>query len=88
MLELSRGASASEALRALAELESKARFEIARIDALDRAACDAEQLMVKVEELRRASLSVDVPAVLSEQLGKPFAWVLSGTRLSGPGTSR
>jgi SAM-dependent methyltransferase len=87
-LELSRSASASEALAALAELESKARFEIARIDALDRAACDAEQLMVKVEELRRAGLSVDVPAVLTEQLGKPFAWVLLGSRLSGPGTSQ
>jgi SAM-dependent methyltransferase len=87
-LELSRGAPAAETLDALAELESKARYEIARIDTLDRAACNSERLDRIIQELRSAGLAVEPQGVLTEQSGRPFAWVVAGTRLNGPGTSR
>lgn len=87
-LELSRGAPAEEALGVLAALEDKARNEIDRIDSLDRAACDADRFGILTEELRSAGLAIEAPGTLSERSGRPFAWLLSGVRISDPGTSR
>jgi SAM-dependent methyltransferase len=83
-LELGRHAPPDEVLDALAELESKAINEIARIDTLDRAACDSDRIDFIVEQLRAAGMAVDAPASLVERSGRAFAWVLTGLRLSGP----
>ena len=86
-LELGRTRSASEAVGVLRELERRARNEIARIEALGRAARDQGGIAELGEELRDAGLVIDPPGSLSERAGAPpFAWLISGT--SGRGTSR
>lgn len=70
------GAGAAAALR---ELEVKARHEMARIDSLDRAACDADRVDEIIRELRSSGLEVDAPQELADrQSGRPFAWLVSG----------
>lgn len=65
---------------ALRALETGARHEIARIDSLDRAACDAGRLAEIAGELESAGLQIDPPAELAgRQSGHAFAWLLSGS---------
>ena len=80
-LELGRRRPAPESVEVLRELEGRARNEIARIEALERAACDGPRISVVIDGLRRAGLEVDPPGTLAESSSKvPFAWLVSGRR--------
>lgn len=80
-LELGRNRPPRESLEVLQQLESKARNEIARIDSLDRAACDAPRIERLIAELRSAGIRLEAPGVLTERSsGRPFAWLVSGLR--------
>lgn len=88
-LELGRGHPPEAQLETLAELESKARHEISRIDALAAAACSEQDIQAIRTHLGAAGLTSDHWSLLPEgERAAPFAWLLSGTRLSDPGTSR
>lgn len=80
-LELGRNRPAAESIETVDTLERKARNEIARIDSLERAACDAGRIEQISSELAGAGMTVDSPKVLIErETGRPFAWVLSSRR--------
>ena len=87
-LELGKTSPPAESIEVLRELESKARNEIARIDSLERAACDEARIEAIAGELRDAGLDVGEPRPLIDYTaGRPFAWLLTGVP-SGRGTSR
>ena len=61
----------------LQALQAKARNEIARLDALERAACDADCLDAIVAGLRAAGLQADREAdLIDARSNSPFAWLV------------
>jgi SAM-dependent methyltransferase len=88
-LEMGRGKPVEDSVEVLDSLEKKARNEIARIDTLERSACGDSRIEALCAELRAAGLEVDAPSTVQERsAAAPFAWLVSGSRLSGRGTSR
>jgi hypothetical protein len=84
-IELSR--TAPSALAGLQELEAKAGNEIARIESLESAACDASELAQIADELRGVGLNIDSPVELREsELRPPFAWLLTGCKADPAGS--
>jgi len=80
-LELGRLSPPAQTLGALDELDDKARNEIARIESLERAVCDAERIARVTAELGASGIAVQPPETLFERGGdKPFAWLLAGRR--------
>lgn len=80
-LEMGRRRPAVESLEVLQELESKALNEIARINSLERAACDASRIEEIAGELRAAGFDIPAPGAIVEQSSRrPFAWLVSGTK--------
>jgi SAM-dependent methyltransferase len=80
-LDLGRRKPPAESLEVLDTLEKKASNEIARIETLERAACDPARIAAIAEELRGAGLDVDPPAAVAERgTGRAFAWRLTGRR--------
>jgi SAM-dependent methyltransferase len=80
-LEMGRGKPPEESLEVFATLESKASNEIARIETLERAACDADRIALISDELRAAGLDMRPPAEVAERsTGRAFAWFLAGVR--------
>ena len=80
-LEMGRGKPPGESLEVFATLESKASNEIARIETLERAACDADRIALISEELRAAGLDMEPAAAVAERSsGRAFAWFLAGVR--------
>jgi SAM-dependent methyltransferase len=68
-----------DSLQVLTTLEMKARGEIARLEALERAARDDEGINRLVDELESTGLAVEPPADLCEPGStRPFAWLVSG----------
>jgi hypothetical protein len=68
-----------DSLQVLTTLEVKARREIARLEALERAACDRDGISRLVVELESTGLAVEPPADLCEPSStRPFAWLVSG----------
>jgi SAM-dependent methyltransferase len=73
----SRRHSPDEALEVLGLLERRASNEIARINALEKAACDAEQIRAVVQILANAGLEAEPPKAVEEQGGERiFAWLV------------
>ncbi len=64
----------------LSQIERKATFEITRLGLLEEAALDSAGLARVMSELSEAGLRMHEPGTLSEDLGEPFAWLLSGMR--------
>jgi SAM-dependent methyltransferase len=82
-LELGRGKPPHESLEVLDTLEAKASNEIARIETLERAACDSARIAEVAEELRGAGLELEPAADVAEQRsGRLFGWFLSGKKPS------
>lgn len=82
-LELGRSRPSAETLEVLDTLERKAHNEIARIDTLERAACDEERLGIISSQLSDAGIALHEPDSLIERsTGRPFAWLLWGERRS------
>ncbi|HEY0011442.1 MAG TPA: class I SAM-dependent methyltransferase [Allosphingosinicella sp.] len=80
-LEMGRGKPAQESLEVLTTLEKKASNEIARIETLERAACDSGRIALISGELHAAGLDMEAAAAISERTsGRAFAWYLSGVR--------
>lgn len=80
-LELGRAAPPSESLEVLRALEERAGNEIARIDALDRAACDADDIETILGELGAGGVETAAPREIFEaNAQQPFAWLLTGSR--------
>ena len=80
-LELGRNAPPQEALEVLADLEAKADNEIARIESLQRAACDPARVETIVAELRASGLDIDTPgSACGGSSGQAFAWLVAGGR--------
>jgi len=80
-LELGRAARPSESLEVLQALEERAGNEIARIDALERVACDAGGIDTILKKLRAGSVEAAEPReIFEEGAQRPFAWLLSGYR--------
>lgn len=80
-LELSRHARAKEVLEVLQMLQDRAENQIGRVDSLERAARNVEQLNSLVHELVAAGLVVETSGTLSERAGdRPFAWLLKGSK--------
>lgn len=83
-LELGRNRPADETLEVLGTLERKARNEIARIDTLDRAACDEQRLALIVSQLTEAGIALKEPDELMERsTRRSFAWIVWGERRGG-----
>lgn len=80
-LERGHGSPANRTADALTALEAKARNEIDRLDALDRAACDAERVASIVAALRSTGLQAELgPDLIDTKSNTPFAWLVSGWR--------
>lgn len=80
-LDLGRGKPLHESYEVLDVLEKKARNEIARIDTLERAACDAAGIEALSAELRSAGMDIGPPRIVAERSsGRAFAWLVSGVR--------
>lgn len=78
-LELGRSHPPAAQSEALAQLESKGRNEMARIDALAAAACGEADVEAIREHLTKAGLAPSPAALLHEPgSAAPFAWLLSG----------
>lgn len=82
-LELGRDRPPAETLEVLGRLETKARNEIARIDTLERAACDEQRLAAIVSQLADAGFEMGEPDELLERsTRRGFAWIVWGKRRS------
>lgn len=80
-LELGRGKPPQESIEVLSTLESKASNEIARIETLERAACDPARISTISAELRAAGIDVDPPLAVAERgAGRAFAWLVTGRK--------
>jgi SAM-dependent methyltransferase len=80
-LEMGRGKPPHESLEVLDTLEKKAANEIARIETLERAACDAGRIETISQELRAAGLDVEPAVPVAERsTGRAFAWFVAGVR--------
>jgi hypothetical protein len=80
---MGRGKPPQESLEVLDTLESKAANEIARIETLERAACDAGRIAAIASELQAAGLDVEAPAAVAERgSARAFAWYLGAVRRS------
>jgi SAM-dependent methyltransferase len=80
-LDMGRGKPPQESLEVLDTLESKAANEIARIEALERAACSADRIAAIARELQELGLDVEEPAAVAERgSARAFAWYLAGVR--------
>jgi len=78
-LEMGRDKPVHYGFEVIDTLESKAKNEIARIETLERAACDAGRIETIGEELRTAGIEVAPPAIVTERSsGRVFAWLVSG----------
>ena len=78
-LEMGRGWPPQESIEVLDTLESKALNEIARIETLERAACDAGRISAISRELSAAGVDVDSAVPVAEaRSGRAFAWYLAG----------
>lgn len=76
-LEGSRRASPAEALEVLGLLEERAKNDVARVNALEAAACDEEQVLAFAEVLTATGLRVTQPEVVREQdSDRVFAWLV------------
>ena len=79
-LERGRGRPVEESFEVLDTLEQKAGNEIARIETLERAACDAARIKTICAELQIAGVDMGPPGVVAEKSsGRLFAWLVSGT---------
>lgn len=80
-LDLGRNAPVRECIAALDELVAMAGNEIARIDSLERAACDEARALEVVAQLGAAGVAVAPPKVLGEgPSNRPFSWLLTGSK--------
>jgi len=70
------------ALQQLSVLRTKVMHEIARLDALDKAAMDPKGVKVLVELLSKAGLgSVQIHYVTETDMGQPLGWLMNGRRI-------
>lgn len=80
-LEMGRAKPPKESLEVLDTLEKKARNEIARIETLERAACNRGRIDAISAELVSVGLEMDPAETVAEsRSGRTFAWWLSGLR--------
>lgn len=78
-LEMGRRCPPRETLEVLLTLQVKAENEIARIEALRRAARDPDQIAALRAELEAAGLAADAVETLHEEgETRPFAWLMQG----------
>jgi SAM-dependent methyltransferase len=81
-LELGRGHPGVAQLAALDDLERRGRNEMARIDALQAAACSAEDIDAIIDLFEAEGLQAQAPHLLREtDSHPPFAWRLTGRLL-------
>ncbi len=80
-LELGKAAPSPEVLKVFDTLEERAASELARIESLGRAVCDAHRVERIRTELEEAGFQTQPAEPLSEPGGQvPFAWMLNARR--------
>lgn len=80
-LELGRRAPLAESIEVLSTLRARAENEIARIEALGRAARTPQQIGIIRRNLQAAGFEVEEPATLNEDgERRPFGWILRGNK--------
>lgn len=81
-LQLHAHAPVERTLQALDRLAQKARHEMGRIELLERAALDDDQVATCTDWLDQAEMRVDQVRMLTEpSQSRPFAWMIDATRV-------